>query len=108
MYREKKINQNLSDYNQFVFEKIFEVNKNQIFSSKKMRNSGNCIYDHAHSIVLRRGFLIQYAGQKPHGQKPQGIYFFYSPFNTLFLGKKISVSESCTPFYLTVALFLCS
>ena len=43
--------------------------------------------------------------------KAPGIYFFYSSFNTLFLGKKISVSESGSPFYsilLTVALFLCS
>ena len=32
------------------------------------------------------------AGRKPHGHEPQGI-FFYS-FNTLVLGKKISVTES--------------
>ena len=31
-------------------QKRFEVNKKQIFSSEKMRNSGNCIYDHAHSF----------------------------------------------------------
>ena len=43
--------QNLSDYNQFLLEKKrFEVNIKQIFSSEKMRNSGNCIYDYSHSF----------------------------------------------------------
>ena len=39
------------------------------------------------------------------------MYFLNYFFNTLFLGKEISVSESGSPFYsilLTVALFLCS
>ena len=36
---------------QAVFnKKKIEVNKNQIFSCEKMRNSGNCIYDYAHSF----------------------------------------------------------
>ena len=36
---------------QLVFiQKIFLVNRKQIFSSEKMRNSGNCIYDYAHSF----------------------------------------------------------
>ena len=30
-------------------QKRFEVDKKQIFLSEKMRNSGRCIYDHAHS-----------------------------------------------------------
>ena len=47
----KKSHQNLSDYDQFLFKKRFEVNKKQIFSSEKMRNSENCIYDYAHSFV---------------------------------------------------------
>ena len=36
-----KITRNLSDYNQFLFKKIYEINKKQIFSEEKMRNSGN-------------------------------------------------------------------
>ena len=31
-------------------EKRFEVNKKQIFSSEKMKNSGNCIYIYSHSF----------------------------------------------------------
>ena len=50
MIASEKSHQNLSDYNQFLFKKRFEVNKKQIFSSEKMRNSGNCIYDYAHSF----------------------------------------------------------
>ena len=46
----EKSHQNLSDYNQFLFEKRFGVNKKQIFSSEKMRNSGNCIYDYCPSF----------------------------------------------------------
>ena len=42
--------QNLSDYNQFILKKNFEVNKKLIFSSEKMRNSGDCIHDYAHSF----------------------------------------------------------
>ena len=45
-----KLHQNLSDYNQFLFSTKFAVNKKLIFSSEKMRNSGNCIYDYAHSF----------------------------------------------------------
>ena len=41
---------NLSDYNQFIFKNRFEVTIKQIFSSKKMRNLGNCAYDYAHSF----------------------------------------------------------
>ena len=37
----------LSDYNQFLFKNSFKVNKKCIFSSNKMRNSGNCMYDYA-------------------------------------------------------------
>ena len=33
-----------------LLKKRFEVNKKQIVSSEKMRNSGNCIYDYAHSF----------------------------------------------------------
>ena len=36
--------------NQFIFKNGFEVNEKQIFSSEKMRNSDNCIYDYAHSF----------------------------------------------------------
>jgi len=40
----------LSDYYQILFKKRFEVIKKQFFSSEKRRNSGNCIYDYAHSF----------------------------------------------------------
>lgn len=40
----------LSDYNQILLKNKFEVNEKQIFSSEKMRNSGNCIYDYVHSF----------------------------------------------------------
>ena len=46
----EKYHKNLSDFNQFLFKKRFQVNKKQIFSSKKMRNAGNCIYDDALSF----------------------------------------------------------
>ena len=45
MIASEKSLQNLPDYNQF--KKIFEVIKIQNFSSEKMRNSDNCIYDSA-------------------------------------------------------------
>ena len=47
---EKKTHQYISDYGQLLFKKRFEVNKKHIFSSEKMRSSGNCIYDYAHSL----------------------------------------------------------
>ena len=47
----EKILSKSSDHNQFLFKKIFENNKKQIFSSEKMRNSGNCIHDYAHSFL---------------------------------------------------------
>ena len=39
-----KSHQNLSEYNQFLFKKRFEVD------GEKMRNSGNLFYDYAHSF----------------------------------------------------------
>ena len=33
-----------------LFKKGFEINKKQIISSEKMRKSGNCIYEYAHSF----------------------------------------------------------
>ena len=50
MISSEKSHTNLSDYNQFLFKKRFEVNKKQIFSSEKMGNSGNCINAYAHSF----------------------------------------------------------
>ena len=42
----------LSDYNHFFIQKNdLLVNKKQIISDEKMRNSGNCIYDYAHSFI---------------------------------------------------------
>ena len=34
----------------FIKKKMFEVDKKQTFSSEKMRNSGNCIYDYVRSF----------------------------------------------------------
>ena len=34
----------------FIEKKIFEMNKKQLFYSEKKKNSGNCIYDYAHSF----------------------------------------------------------
>ena len=46
----EKTHQNLSDYNHFIFKNRFEVN-NKLFSSEKLRYSGNCMYlDYAHSF----------------------------------------------------------
>ena len=50
MIASEKAHQNLSGYNQFLFKKRFEVIKKQIFFNEKVRNSGNCIYDYAHSF----------------------------------------------------------
>ena len=46
----EKSHQSLSDYNQFFLEKWFEVIEKYTFSSEKMRNSGNCIYDYVYSF----------------------------------------------------------
>ena len=51
MIASEKSHQNLSDYIQFLFKNRFEANKKQIISSKKMRNSGNCVYNYAHSFL---------------------------------------------------------
>ena len=63
--------QNLSDYNQLLFKKIFEVDKKENFSSKKMRNSGK----HWTTWRVKLLFCGYYAGGKtkdilsaiPHG-----------------------------------------
>ena len=40
----------MSDNNQFLFKKRFQVDKKLIFSGKKMKNSGNYINDYIHSF----------------------------------------------------------
>ena len=50
-----KINQNLSDYNQFLLKKGLKLIQNH-FSSEKMGNSGNSIYDYAHSFFGGENF----------------------------------------------------
>ena len=50
MIAQEKSYQNLSDYNQFLLKKRFEVDKKQIFSSEKIINSGNCNYYYALSF----------------------------------------------------------
>ena len=50
MIASEKSHQNRSDYKQFLFKKTFEDNKKPIFSSEKMKNVDNCIYDYAHSF----------------------------------------------------------
>ena len=46
----EKLHQNLSDYSHFLFKKYLNLIKNGIFSSEKMKNSGNYTYAHAHSF----------------------------------------------------------
>ena len=50
MIASEKSHQNLSNYNQLLFIKRFEVKKKQTYSSKRICNSGNYIYDYAHSF----------------------------------------------------------
>ena len=57
MIASEKSHENLSDYNQLLFKKRFEVNIKPIFTNEKMRNSDNCVYNYAHSFF--GGFLIQ-------------------------------------------------
>ena len=52
MIKSEKSHQNLSDCNQFLLKKRFEVDKKQKFSSEKMKISGNCIHDYAHSFFV--------------------------------------------------------
>ena len=40
----------LQPSNTTTIKKRFEINSKQIFSSGKMRTSGNCIYDYNHSF----------------------------------------------------------
>ena len=47
---EKKKHQNLSDETNFYLKIVLKLLKTQIFSREKIRNSGNCIYDYAHSF----------------------------------------------------------
>ena len=51
MIASEKSHQNLSDYIQFLL-KIKDLNliKEGIISTEKMRNSGNYVYDYAHSL----------------------------------------------------------
>ena len=53
MIASEKLHQNLSDYYQFLFKNRLEVNKKQIFPNEKIRNSGICIYDYAHSFFAK-------------------------------------------------------
>jgi len=62
MIASEKPQQNLSDYIQLLFKKIFEANKKQIFPTETMRNSGNCIYDYAHSFFEDDFILMGYTG----------------------------------------------
>ena len=51
MVTSEKSHKNLSDYKQFK-KKRFEAIKKRYFSREKMRYSGNCIYDNAHTLFL--------------------------------------------------------
>ena len=46
----EKSHQNLSMYVQFLLKENLMLIKIDMFSGGKMRNSGNCIYDYAHSF----------------------------------------------------------
>ena len=56
----EKSYQNNSDYLQFLFKKRFEVNKKGIISSEKMIDSGNYIYDYAHSFFGDGSYPMHY------------------------------------------------
>ena len=45
MMTSEKSQQNLSDYNQFLFKNQWKLIKKHIFSSEKISKSGNCIHD---------------------------------------------------------------
>ena len=51
--------QNISDYNQFLFKKSFKVNKKQMFSSEKMRNSDDYIYNYARTSSSSDGSYLK-------------------------------------------------
>ena len=50
MVASEKSHRNLSEDNQSLFKKRFEVNEKQILPTEKMKNSGNCVYDYTHSF----------------------------------------------------------
>ena len=50
MIASEKPQQYPSDYNQFLFIKDLKQIRNGFFSTAKMRDSGNYIYDYAHSF----------------------------------------------------------
>ena len=50
MIASEKSHQNLSDYFHLLFKKRSKINKKQIISNEKMRNSGDCMYDYVHSF----------------------------------------------------------
>ena len=62
MIASEKLHQNISDYNQFLFKKVLKSIKIRFFSTEKIRNSDNCIYDHAHSFFGEDFNPIRYAG----------------------------------------------
>ena len=79
MIASEKYHQNISDYNQFLFNKIFEVNIPQNFSGEQMRN-----YLWLCTLVFHSGFLIQCA-----------VLVFYMYIETLF-GKTNKVWRNLT------------
>ena len=46
----EKSDYNLSDYIEFLFKKDLKLMKKRTISNEKLRNSGNYIYDYAHSF----------------------------------------------------------
>ena len=85
-----KVTSNLTDYNQFSFKKRFEVNKEHIFCSEKMKNSCNCIYNYVHSLLNYRNltrefyyFHRNYYGSIGNGiliTEVLGIYIIFSGY----------------------------
>ena len=56
----------------FLLEKRFRVNKKNIFSIEKLRNSGNCIYDYSHSFFGEDFYF-------------NALYWYYIPIPGLYL-----------------------
>ena len=92
------------DFN--MHEESYEPYRRQIQSGseqhKKRHNCSLCVYCISFIVCEQKECRTKAPRTKAPG------HIFHSSFNTLLLGKKISVSESGTPFHQTVALFLCS
>ena len=107
MISSKKTNQNLSDYNHFLFIKRLEVNNNQIFSSEKLRNSDNWV-----SIMITRSSERIFNPMRYNGISHFNtslIQFFsesvwIKPIKSPYNANALNSSRSCTSFKYSEAI----